>query len=290
MTTTGQSDADALGCAHLLSDYLTERNTRSLPDTVRQATVVTAYAETVWARLEPHIIGAVHAEHANPRESDVWVAGEGYFLGIIATRAQQVIDAVLAAGALHTAGQGGPEWAVLEQGADVLSRLWTLTESPQVDTHLSEAHASTASWTELASYSKIFGSPVRLLPLHTEFQSEIRFDTRHWVDTEMDSGPSESNFVLDTIAAGAANARCAIPTTTVTRPDLYATQYCSVEQHLHADEVCRLQAHAAAELVTQAATALCRAFHYSTGVHTWMNFSHDITLSGRYSRHLIGQA
>ncbi|MFK4359537.1 hypothetical protein [Rhodococcus sp. 27YEA6] len=277
MTTTGAPDADTLGCAHLLSDYLSEQNTQALPDTARQATVVTAYAETVWARLEPHIIGAINAEHTNPRESDVWVAGEGYFLGIIATRAEQVIDAVLAAGALHWAGRGAPEWAVLEQGADVLSRLWTLTESPQVDTHLCEAHASTASWTELSSYSTTFGSPVRLHPLHMEFRSGMVFDTRHWAESEIDAGPPGEDFVLDIIAAGAANARCAIPSTPVTRPDLSATQHRSIAQHPHGDEVSRLQAHAAAELVTQAATALCRAFHHSTGDHTWMNFSQDIT-------------
>ncbi|MET4610645.1 hypothetical protein ABIC28_001623 [Rhodococcus sp. PvR044] len=289
MRAQGRPTPDTLGCSWLLADHLGRNEIDCVDDIAAQANVMAAFSDTLCARLDPHVAHAIAATDTGARDPQQWPMSEGFFLSVIATRAEQVFRSVRAAADLHELGHIEAEWAVLEQGTDALARLWALTEFPLIDTHLAQAQAAAACWQALPIWAEAVGVVVKAHPRLTELKAPRPAETGHWTLDDVGDATDEWVELLDAIGAGAALARCDVPVSILTRPDLTSEERSKLALHRHTADVRRMQTVCATELVQHAGTALCRGFFHSTNDERWEQFMGEITHSARFTRGLIGQ-
>lgn len=243
---------DAMGPGMPLADRAgTVDALEMIVDTVR-GTVLAEFTEFV----EQEIIRPRERWTGEPE----WLGTEGFYLSVTRVRFIQLLESVTALGALHRAGAHRAGWAVLEQAADTLTRLWMFTETMVDVQPADEIRRSAHAWTAFAdALTDVPGVPETVPhPFELAYEGTVH-EAEHVSlgQAEIDA-PERARDLVEAIHSGARLAAISVPAHVQIDPGSAAgtpTDWVGVD----APDVVAAQLQLAVELMRSAAVSVYEA-------------------------------
>ncbi|TQF65294.1 hypothetical protein FK531_21995 [Rhodococcus spelaei] len=181
------------------------------------AEAVEMIVEAVRGTVAAELVKLVDREIEAPRKDEWgdgrWPTSEGFYLTVTAARLEQVLDSIGAVTALHRAGSHRAGWAVLEQAADSLTRLWMFTEAFVFDQPWDEARRSAHAWVEFAGALDSVTGIAELAPhpFDTAYDGEVSEAEEKSMHVAADGASEQAKRLVTAVRAGARLAGVNIP-------------------------------------------------------------------------------
>ncbi|MDO1486951.1 Uncharacterised protein [Rhodococcus rhodochrous] len=201
-----------------------------------------------------------------PGSGHQWPDTEGFYLAAIAVRFAQLLDSCEAVTSLHRSGHHRAGWAVLDQSADTLTRLWMLTETMVFDQPRDEARRSSHAWYAFAqAYNRCgLGAPVAVHPFDAALGDDVTEDEDVSLAAGRHRAPMHARDLVAAITEGVRLAQVYIPGALQLDPAAIA-ELPSAAAGFDNARLAQSQLHLTAGLVYSAAVSVDAAFRISIG-------------------------
>lgn len=267
MSILRQDSATELSLVDRLADTL--RPGRSIANLAETAERLELLVDTTRATVLADIEKLAALEALSPRGKhwicvSPWPYTDGFYLAATAARLEQVLDSVQAFASLHRIGAHRAAWAVLEQAATTLTRLWMLTEVTVFDQPWDEARRSGRRWVQFAESTADIAGVTALTPhlFDIVYTDEDAEDEEVSLDEAASAATRHAKQVVDAIGLGSALALVNVPAHLQLGPEAL-TSMPSAGTGVDSAELVTAQTELAVELVRSAATSTRLALEVS---------------------------